>query len=113
MSTLDSAAADSRDQAAIHPDKDPNQNALFATYYAVPVKQPGTSGDSDIERCLYFNSGWLAVESNALKAADDQDLVRIRQVVPEAVPEHVVGYIKTSGYEITKVWGFTPPPLEP
>lgn len=105
MSTLDSASADPRDTAAVHTDNDPNQNALFATYYAVPVKRPGTSAESDIERCLYFNSGWFAVPSNALKAADDQDLVRIRQVAPEAVPEHVVGYIKTSGYEITKSVG--------
>lgn len=99
-------SADSFDATHVQERSGANDDDLFNTYYAVPVKRPGTSADSDIERCLYFNNGWLAVDATSLKAAPDQDLVRIQQVDPEGIPRRVQGYIETEGYEINKVVGF-------
>lgn len=107
MSIHDHASStESLDPTHVQEGAGDSDDELFNTYYAVPVKRPGTSANSDIERCLYFNSGWLAVDSSSLKAAPDQDLVRIQQVDPDGIPKRVKGYIETEGYEINRVVGF-------
>lgn len=79
-----------------------NHDAWFRTYYAVPVRQPTAVSETDLERCMYFDSAWLAVDSTSLKARSDQDLVRIQQVEYAAIPQRVLGYIETEGFEVNR-----------
>lgn len=93
-----------------HPDQAQASNAasalqdesMFRTYYAVPVKVRGASSDTDLERCMYFDSEWLPVKSDALKAKRDQDLVRIQQVDFPGLPERAKTFVEKEGYEISK-----------
>lgn len=93
-----SSSAQSLEESLRHHDDD----AWFKTYYAVPVKKPTAASDTDLERCMYFDSHWHPVAANALKAREDQDLVRIQQVEYEAIPERVIGYIETEEYVVSK-----------
>ncbi|SEL38380.1 hypothetical protein SAMN05216359_108113 [Roseateles sp. YR242] len=74
----------------------------ISTYYAVPVKLRGTPVDTTMEKCCYFDSGWISAEATALRDILDQNMVAIVQVEPQNIPDRVAQFIATSGFEINK-----------
>lgn len=74
----------------------------ITNYYVVPVKHAG-SDDSGIETCYYFDEDWKSVPSKLLKDTKQQNLVCIRQMAVDSIPEDVrprlEGFVATMGHE--------------